>query len=416
LNKSIKLLIVTPYFPFPLNAGGNQAQFHLIDKLRLHLEISLLYLRTDESVRYEQELKQLWPDVDFYPYSHTFLDRVRRKIHEKFWCLIKSKSQYSRDFYFTRDITRTFKRFVSVLARTIGCDIIQVEFSPFLLLGEIKTTAVKLFVQHEIHHVLEERLIGAAGGNRAYSKQEAQHKKEMETATLNMYDYIFSLTEVDKFIMSADILADKIKVCPAAIPDCEKAVVNIGLANKLSFIGGETHSPNREGLDWFIRNCWDELKLQFPYIELHIIGKWSNNYSDKYSKFKGVKFLGFVEDIYDAINGSIMVVPILSGSGMRMKILEAARCFVPFVTTSIGVEGLPFRDGRDCLIGDTPFQFCEKVSLFIRSPALAQFCSGNSKLVFRDNFTPNPMAKLRIIEYNKMLGYLNPSGVADLLP
>ena len=95
-----------------------------------------------------------------------------------------------------------------------------------------------------------------------------------------------------------------------------------------------------------------------PEYHLNIIGKWDENEMAMYmDSYPHLHFLGFVENLSDELKGTVMIVPITIGSGIRMKILEAASLSVPFVTTSIGVEGLEFKNGESCLIGDTPEDF-----------------------------------------------------------
>lgn len=78
---------------------------------------------------------------------------------------------------------------------------------------------------------------------------------------------------------------------------------------------------------------------------------------NKYSISGKIEFLGFVDDLQNAIKDSVMIVPIMIGSGIRMKILEAAAMGVTFVTTTIGVYGMPFENMKECIIADNPNDF-----------------------------------------------------------
>ena len=123
----------------------------------------------------------------------------------------------------------------------------------------------------------------------------------------------------------------------------------------LSFVGPEFHTPNKIGMEWFLNHVWGHLKQISPDYKLNIIGVWSKQTSSQWtSQYPDIHFLGFVEDLAEALYGSVMIVPILVGSGIRMKILEAMSIGVPFVTTTVGAEGIPVTDGVDSVIADTP--------------------------------------------------------------
>lgn len=79
------------------------------------------------------------------------------------------------------------------------------------------------------------------------------------------------------------------------------------------------------------------------------------------TKYPGVRFLGYVEVLSDALKDSIMIVPITIGSGIRMKILEACSNGIPFVSTTVGAEGIPVVDGRHCYIADDPQIFVQDI-------------------------------------------------------
>ena len=82
---------------------------------------------------------------------------------------------------------------------------------------------------------------------------------------------------------------------------------------------------------------------------------------DFYNKYKGLQFTGFVKDLQQELLGTIMIVPITIGSGIRMKIQEAAKMGIPVITTTVGVEGIPFENRKECIIEDEPEKFAEAI-------------------------------------------------------
>ena len=90
-----------------------------------------------------------------------------------------------------------------------------------------------------------------------------------------------------------------------------------------------------------------------------------------------------------------MIVPILNGSGMRMKILDAAAMNVPFITTSVGVEGLDFKNEESCLVADTPIEFAAALERLVKDEALRRKIANNAFAVFDETYSKLALAKVR---------------------
>ena len=104
------------------------------------------------------------------------------------------------------------------------------------------------------------------------------------------------------------------------------------------------------------------------------------------------------------LKGSVAVVPIRIGSGMRMKILDAVLSKVPFVTTAKGVEGIDFKDGEDCLIVDDPAGFAEAVIALSSNPQLQRQLVTHAEDSLRQVYNPGQMQERRLAVYEQILG------------
>ena len=122
--------------------------------------------------------------------------------------------------------------------------------------------------------------------------------------------------------------------------------------------------PNQEGLKWFIENVWDKLHKQFADLKFYIAGRNIDSFSFPSGRVRdGLTIIGEVENAYDFMNSKgIMIVPLLSGSGIRVKIIEGMALGKTIVSTSLGAEGIPCKDGQNILIADTPEAFTEKIA------------------------------------------------------
>ena len=143
------------------------------------------------------------------------------------------------------------------------------------------------------------------------------------------------------------------------------------------FVGSFRHDPNRVAVDWFIREVLPHVLKQEPAAKLVIAGSDPpppHAYADSAAN---LEMLGYVDDVRAPLaQFSVFVCPILSGSGVRVKLLEAFAAGIPAVSTYVGAEGLAGEDGAICALADNPVLFAARTLDLLRNPeAAAQMAS-----------------------------------------
>ncbi len=133
------------------------------------------------------------------------------------------------------------------------------------------------------------------------------------------------------------------------------------------FLGNFQHAPNRVGLDWFVRRILPYILKQRPESRLVIVGSGAPSGRELPGCADVIELRGFVGDVREPLSRyAVFVCPILSGSGVRVKLLQAFASGIPVVATGIGAEGIARQDGESCCLADDPVTFAEKV-LFLFS-------------------------------------------------
>jgi O-antigen biosynthesis protein len=129
------------------------------------------------------------------------------------------------------------------------------------------------------------------------------------------------------------------------------------------FIGSFRHTPNQEALNWFVRRVLPLILQKCPDARFLVAGSDPPPRYSLTGPTESIELLGFVDDIREPLSRyAVFVCPILSGSGMRVKLLEAFAAGIPVVSTTVGAEGLVSHDGNDvCLLADTPDDFAARV-------------------------------------------------------
>lgn len=139
--------------------------------------------------------------------------------------------------------------------------------------------------------------------------------------------------------------------------------------NEIAFSGNLEYEPNISAIRWFQTRVWPPLKRSWPELQWKIIGKNPGAVRELVRGDSKIQLTGPVEDaISELASARIAVVPILGGSGTRIKILEAWAAGTAVVSTTIGAQGLQARDEEHLLLADTADQFVAAVARLLSSP------------------------------------------------
>jgi glycosyltransferase involved in cell wall biosynthesis len=137
--------------------------------------------------------------------------------------------------------------------------------------------------------------------------------------------------------------------------------------NTMLFVGSFRHLPNQEALEWFVKRVLPLVLEQIPEAELVVVGSDPPPRHSLPNMGRNIDLRGFVEDVREPLREcSLFVCPILSGSGMRVKLLESFAAGIPVVSTTVGAEGLAFTDGDVCALADDPAEFASHVVELLR--------------------------------------------------
>ena len=157
----------------------------------------------------------------------------------------------------------------------------------------------------------------------------------------------------------------------------------------VGFLGSMDWLANIQGVEFFVREALPIIKSTVPDIRFKIIGRNPPNHVRRLSDTDGsIEVTGSVDDVCPHLKAcDLMVVPLLSGGGTRIKILEAMAMGVPVVSTTIGAEGLEMTAGEHLLIADTPREFAEASIRLLESPGERARLATNAARKVREEHT-----------------------------
>ncbi|MFN3917880.1 MAG: glycosyltransferase family 4 protein [Flavobacteriales bacterium] len=171
---------------------------------------------------------------------------------------------------------------------------------------------------------------------------------------------------------------------------------------KFFHIGAMDWKPNIEGVSWFLEEIWPAMLKENPNIELHLAGRNMPNWMDNLNQ-KGVFIHGEVSDAKTFMNKyDIMIVPILSAGGMRVKIIEGMAMKKAIISTQIGAEGIEYKNGTHILIADTVEEFVSTLKNIESHPNRINNMGENARELVIDKYD-NAALTLKLISFYESL-------------
>lgn len=402
------LIILNGSFPDILDTGGKQAVYNMIDYLRWKINISILYkdgLQHNNTTALE--LTKKWNNVKFYKYIEDkrdvkYISYFTKRLAYKFFG--NPTSRLNREIENEQIIySRTIDLIMNIINKE-QIDIVQTEFSEGInYVYALPSTIKKVFIQHEIRFVRNELMLQQNAKSNTLSKYLIKKNKSEEIAAMNQYDSIVVFTEIDKAKLLDAGVKVPIHVSPVCISTNNNKKEFIASKHELSFLGGANHKPNLLGMEWFLDNVWPIILQKDNKIRLKIIGNWPYEIRNKFiNKYKNISFSGIVKDLATVLPGSIMVIPITVGSGMRMKALEAIANGCTIISTSVGIEGLPFISGTDSIIADDKDTFANSILSLLNNPNRQKTFWYNSMQWYKEKYSKEALGDIRLNIYTNL--------------
>ena len=373
---------ITNRIPFPLNDGGNMATYNVTKYLnRFGHQVILASLNTKKHYQNPSVLANI---------SKVHTSDIDTTI--RFSGLLKalfSKMPYN----VKRFISPEFNSLLEKIIKEQKPDVIQMEGIYLAVYAESikKIASIPLLLRsHNIEHEIWERTAENEKNpiKKWYLKNLSTKIKNFEREKIHAFDGIMAITERDADFYRKNKYKGKLKTVAAGV-DLELYSSEKASNEKpsLCFLGSMEWMPNIQGIEWYLEKVWPTLREKFPELTLHIAGK---NMSEemKSRKVEGVTFHGMIPDAISFLNQhSIMIVPLLSGGGMRLKIVEAMALGRCVVSTSIGAEGIEAKEGSEILLADTPEEFISKTEALIKGEVNSTTIGENARKIAQEKYS-----------------------------
>ena len=398
----MKILQLNNRVPFPLNDGGNiGVNYFTKGYLDAGVALSMLAMNT---TRHWVNLDQL---PDQFKLLNTFKTvKVDNRIRPfpAFLNLFKSSS-YNID----RFISKEYEAELIHLLQNETFDIIQLEslfLTPYVAAIRKYSKAKIVIRQHNVEFKIWERMAQKETNalKKWYLNLLTKRLKSFEIKHLNDYDLILAISKQDESILNSLNAQKPILVQPFAI-DMHQTPFVAFTEDEISLyhIGAMDWLPNQESVNFFLNEVMPLLHLQFPNLKLYLAGRNMPEYYFK-NQWKNVVVVGEVPDASDfEKDKTILVVPLQSGGGIRVKILQAMAMGKAIVSTSIGVEGIDATDNVEVMIADNAKLFAEKIATLVKHPEKAKAMGLAARKLIEEKYNSKKTIAQLLSYYNDLI-------------
>ncbi len=371
----------------PIDKGGKIRTYQMLKELKKNHRIT--YLTLDDGSADADALEKA------SEYAHETIaipHRTAAKFSGKFYFELANNLASELPYFMQKYVSQSMFEAVKEKAKPENFDVVVCDFlMPAVNMpGDIDVPTV-LF-QHNVEAMIWRRHFEVQTNRvkKLYLKNQWRKSFEYERDVCQKFDYVAAVSREDADRMRADYNTENVADVPTGVdteffkPDdqIEKDEFN------LVFTGSMDWLPNEDAIDWFAREIYPLVKEKIPQVSLTVVGR--NPFAslvEASRKDSSIVVTGRVADVRPFMSeASVYIVPLRIGGGTRIKIYEAMAMNLPVVSTTIGAEGLPVKNGEEIVLRDTPTDFADAVVELLTDKNRARKIGASAAKTVRENF------------------------------
>jgi len=355
----VKILWVKAGGLVPLDSGGKIRSYNILRELARNHAVTFFSFYAAHTNDQHPALKNVFEQVVCTPLSLP----APKSFSEM---LGYSRNVFSLKPYNLMKYCRTEARFaLDSLLRHSNFDVIVCDFLTPAPIVPWRLSIPKVIFTHNVEAVIWKRHYDVAKNPlwKALSWREWKTMERAERTYLQKAEHVLTVSEGDRNSFLTFLDASKLSVIPTGV-DVEYFCPRPGeeIRDSLVFTGSMDWLPNEDGIFHFVEQALPHIREKTPGVSVAVVGRNpSPRLRDLASRVANITLTGWVDDVRPHLaRGSVCIVPLRIGGGTRLKIFEAMAMGKAIVSTTIGAEGLPVRDGENIVLGDGPQIFASR--------------------------------------------------------
>ena len=383
----MNILVISPEIPYP-PVGGHYLRTYNILKLlsEKHKIFFVGFFKDREELEFKKEFQKICESFDVYfiqkdDFSILFFFKIIKNLF--------SKLPYVAQKYY---IDKASARIREILLN-VRIDLVHLDMLPMAIYYSDLNSVPIILTNHNVEWLrlyrwmkLEKNYFIKLFLFFQYVKLRSFEKKRCSEC-----DKCITVSDYDRTILESISKSDKFTVIPNGV-DIEYFKPNediVVVPNRLIWVGGMSSPYNSDAVDYFLDEILPLVISKIPDIEVDFIG-WgaTKKLKQKLQENSHIKAYGFVDDMRPYVHqSSVFIAPIRSGSGTKIKVLNAMALGKAVITTSIGAEGIKVESDKDVMIADTPQEFALKTIYLLQHPENAKIMGRNARKMIEKHYS-----------------------------
>ncbi len=399
----MNILQLSNKMPYPPKDGGSIATLNLSKGFaELGHKVTVLTMNTSKHYFSVDNIpKNLKSKINFFDvFVNTKINPFNALIN-----LLFSTFPYNAKRFISKDFNN---KLINLLLDN-DYDVIQLEglyLCVYINVIRKYSKALIIYRAHNIEHEIWERTTEQQKGflKKFYLKILTKRIKKFEINLINQYDALVPITERDalNFNKLGNNKPLHVSHTGINISELKPNFSNMEFPS-LFYIGALDWAPNQQGLLWFLDNIWLKISDKHKNLKFYIAGRNAPQWFINKLKKGNIFYFGEIDDAYEFMNSkAIMIVPLLSGSGMRIKIIEGMALGKIIISTSIGAEGINITHNKNIIIADTPDGFIDEIDRVLNNKVVFDNI-GKNAITFVNNNYDNLTITSSLINFYKGL-------------
>jgi len=370
----MKFLLTLPRPLFPADTGGKIRSLNIFARLAKRAEIhAVSFADPAYDIAAITEMRQI-----FASYTPVFWREAKK--HSRAFYTEVLANQFNPLPYFLAKCNRP--HFRSAVEKLAACQHFDLVFCDFL------HTAVPLLefsfrprvvFEHNVEFLLRKRKWAAEKHplRKLVFGAEWRKAQKIEAKVCRSFDHVIAVSKDDQQAIQNEFAVKRVSTLPTGVDTdffrpADDRQQHHAQPGRLVFVGSMDWDPNEDGIVWFLREIYPRIRQAVPNASLTIVGRGASSRLRAIAAREcAVEITGLVPDVRPYLSqAEVVVVPLRVGGGTRIKIPEAMAMAKAVVSTPIGAEGLPFRDGREIRIAERPKDFTQAVVELLKSASL----------------------------------------------
>lgn len=371
-SRELNILFISNRSLWPIVDGHTRRSFNILKGLAEKNQIYFLSLYESPDELEEDsinELKKICRKVELHP-------SPSKKISFPMVIRLLRSLLSIRPYTIWRHYSRPFMDRVHDVIANERFDIIHCDILPMAYTIQKKGNVFCSLTDHDVSYLKCLRMAKDSSNTlfKLFCYLEAYKLKYYEKHIFTRVDIGVVVSEVDRLLLQQNCSGGKFEVIENGVDATGFMPGNDVEPNTLLWLGGFAHYPNTQAVYWFLEKIFPIIKAKNKKVKFQIVGGGVTEKLRHYAAVdNSIEILGYVEDPLSYLQkATVFVAPILSGSGTKLKVIEAMACGKAIVTTSIGSEGIEGLDKKHFLIADSPEVFAENVVKLLENEELTK--------------------------------------------